>query len=205
MALPAKTGTCSICKKKGPTDWHHIISQHHARRTGRSDLLDNPDNVVELCRDCHNQTTASMVRKRLTKQKGPLKIRNNKSVTRPKKTVKRSTDPEALKSFKRNLSNFKKSKAALKRRFVWRGSGGQTGKGLQNRINQSLQLKGMSIEELYPPDHWLHNPKIYDARKCAIFEGSGWKWTKDKGADKSGRRQPDPNYQPPPRKGYKLS
>ena len=204
MTLPAKTGTCSICKKKGPTDWHHIISQHHARRTGRSDLLDNPDNAVELCRACHNQTTASMVRKRLTKQKGPLKNSKVKSGTRPKKAVKRVTDPEALKSFKINLSKYKKSKAALSRRFVWKGSSGFTGNSLQNRINRSMQLKGTSIEELYPPDHWLHNPKIYDSRKCSIFEGSGWQWTKDKGASHS-RTRPDPNYQPAPPKGYKLS
>ncbi|MBV44032.1 MAG: hypothetical protein CMA54_04565, partial [Euryarchaeota archaeon] len=89
MALPAKTGTCSICKKKGSTDWHHIISQHHAIRTGREDLLDNPDNVVELCRGCHKQTTASMVRKRLTKKHGPMKRRKAKP---PKEVIEASSE-----------------------------------------------------------------------------------------------------------------
>lgn len=203
MTLPAKTGTCSICKKKGSTDWQHIISQHHAKKTGRNDLLSNPDNAVELCRSCHDQTTASMVRKRLTKEKGPLKSSSRKSGKRTRKPAKIVTDPDALKSFKKRNSDFKKSKSALIRRFVWKQSGGFTGKPLQNRINNSLQLKGTKIEELYPPDHWLHNPKIYDSRKCAIFEGLGWRWTKDKGADNS-RRRPDPNYLPPP-KGSKLN
>ena len=200
MALPKKMGVCTICKKKGSTDWHHIISQHHARRTGKPDLISNPDNVVELCRSCHDQTTASMVRKRPTKEKGPIKNtkKRKKSAIREKKRVRRITDPDALKSFKKRNSDFKKSKAALKRRFVWRDSGGHTGKALQNRINHSLQLKGTKIEELYPPDHWLHDTKLYDARKCSIFEGSGWKWTKNKGADKSGRSHPDPHYSPPP-------
>ena len=82
MSLNKKTGSCTICKKTGRTDWHHIISQHHARRTGQNELISDPNNVIELCRSCHDQTTASMVRKRLT--------REGKSITR-KKTVKRPT------------------------------------------------------------------------------------------------------------------
>jgi len=181
MALPAKTGTCSICRKKGSTDWHHIISQHHAKKTGRTDLLDNPDNVVELCRSCHNQTTASMVRKRLTKEKGPL------PKTKKKKAIKKVVKAKRM---------TKKSKAALQSRFVWKNNG-YTGKSLQNRIDKSMQLKGTKIEELYPPDHWLHDSKKYVARKCMIFEEQGWRWSKDGGATNETRVK-DQNYRPPP-------
>ena len=69
MVLGCKTGSCKICKKEGKTEWHHIISQHHAKKTGQNHLIYNPNNVVELCRKCHNQTTASKSRYRLTKQK----------------------------------------------------------------------------------------------------------------------------------------
>ena len=89
MALSKKTGKCSICKKKGPTDWHHIISQAHAKKTKQFKLLSDPNNVTELCRACHNQTTASMVRKRLTKEGKPSKKTvktkpKSKSKSRPK-------------------------------------------------------------------------------------------------------------------------
>jgi len=57
-----KTGRCTICKTGGYTEWHHIISRYHAIKSGQDHLVDNPDNTVELCKLCHNQTTASMVR-----------------------------------------------------------------------------------------------------------------------------------------------
>ena len=63
MALPQKNLYCAICSRIGSTDYHHIISQHHARKTGQYSLINNPRNVVELCRQCHNQTTASLVRR----------------------------------------------------------------------------------------------------------------------------------------------
>ena len=121
-----------------------------------------------------------------------------KSTNKQEKRVRRLTDPDALKSFKKRNSEFKKSKEALKLRFVWGHSDGDTGRALQNRINHNQRLKGTVIEELYPPDHWLHDTNIYDARKCGIFEGSGWKWTENKGADKGGRSRCDPKYRPPP-------
>ena len=64
-----KKGSCRICKKVGYTEWHHIISRNHLIISRQKNLLKNPDNLVELCKKCHNQTTASMVRKRLLKQK----------------------------------------------------------------------------------------------------------------------------------------
>ena len=61
-SFPRKTGHCRICDHKGYTEWHHIISQHHARKTKQFPLLRNPGNVVELCKTCHNQTSASKSR-----------------------------------------------------------------------------------------------------------------------------------------------
>ena len=85
MVLGRKTGICTICKKKGKTDWHHIISQHHAKKTGRKDLISNPDNVVELCRSCHNQTTASMVRKRLMREESGKAIQRRRNLNEQKR------------------------------------------------------------------------------------------------------------------------
>ena len=54
-----KSGVCRICGKEGYTEWHHIISRGHAKKTGQMELITNPGNIVELCKSCHNQTTAS--------------------------------------------------------------------------------------------------------------------------------------------------
>lgn len=56
-------------------DPHHIISQGHAKKTNQKHLISNQGNVVMICRDCHNQTTASMVRKRLEKEESKAKPR----------------------------------------------------------------------------------------------------------------------------------
>jgi hypothetical protein len=61
-------GTCRICGDNRMLDPHHIISQGHAKKTGQDELISNPGNVVHICRDCHDQTTASMVKKRLDKK-----------------------------------------------------------------------------------------------------------------------------------------
>ncbi len=68
--FPKKTGHCRICKHNGYTEWHHIISQHHARKTRQFPLLRNPGNIVELCKTCHNQTSASKSRYLHEKKKG---------------------------------------------------------------------------------------------------------------------------------------
>jgi hypothetical protein len=67
--LSSKTGVCRICGKRGYTEWHHIISQHHARKTGQRALITNPGNVVEVCKGCHSQTTASKSRYLYEKQR----------------------------------------------------------------------------------------------------------------------------------------
>jgi hypothetical protein len=53
-------------------DPYHIISQGHAKKTGQHELISNPGNVVHICRDCHDQTTASMVRTHLEKKELPI-------------------------------------------------------------------------------------------------------------------------------------
>ena len=191
MALPKKSGICSICKKKGPTDWHHIISQAHAKKTKQFDLLDNPDNVTELCRKCHDQTTASMVRKRLTKE--------GKSLSKTKKrTLKKVVNPQIKNNIKKDRERRNKSKISLTRRSVWGLSSGDSPTRLKTRLNRSMRLKGTTLGSLYPSDHWLHDPKKYDSQKCRYFEQSGWKWTKDGLAKNTGKVSRD--YRPPPRK-----
>ena len=85
MVLGKKTGICTICKKEGRTEWHHIISQHHAKKTGQKDLISNPDNVVELCKSCHNQTTASMVRNRLMREERERSIQRRRDLNEQKR------------------------------------------------------------------------------------------------------------------------
>ena len=60
-----KDNECTICGNKGETDWHHIISQHRCREAGLEYLIRLRSNVVELCRNCHDLTTASMLRKNM--------------------------------------------------------------------------------------------------------------------------------------------
>ena len=55
----SKPDSCRICKSKEKLDPHHIISQGHAKKTNQLDLISNQGNIVYICRNCHNQTTAS--------------------------------------------------------------------------------------------------------------------------------------------------
>ena len=159
-------------------------------------MYTDPGNLQELCRHHHDMTTASMDRKRLEKEKGPLpKTRKKK----PKKTV---VDPAARKKAAQQRKRQKESWAALTRRGAFKRIG-HGGKALQNRIDKSMKLKGTKVESLYPPDHWLHDPKKYDESKCKMFEGEGWRWDKKGGASDSQSR-PSPHYRPPPSKKSKL-
>tara|TARA_R100000664_G_C2660966_1_gene77198 strand:- start:44 stop:514 length:471 start_codon:yes stop_codon:yes gene_type:complete len=60
-----KTGECKICGAEGYTEWHHIISQHRCREEGLEHLITARSNVIELCKPCHDLTTASMLRKNM--------------------------------------------------------------------------------------------------------------------------------------------
>lgn len=57
-----KQGHCSICFAEGKTEWHHIISQHRCREIGKEYLIHSRSNVVEVCKECHDNTTASLRR-----------------------------------------------------------------------------------------------------------------------------------------------
>ena len=86
--LPKKVGVCRICSRQGYTEWHHIISQGHAKKTKQRDLITNPGNVVELCKPCHDQTTASKSRYLLQKKEGRKNSRFWHSTNRNGKKVK---------------------------------------------------------------------------------------------------------------------
>ena len=205
LSLPGKSGSCTICKRKGYTEWHHIISQHHAVRTGQDELLENPDNLIELCKSCHDQTTASMVRKRLLKQgkrivKPPRKGKNipngkkksenlsAKSETRQERRqrieAERKLEAERIEACISNLSL---------RGVFWKESP-------YNKLGQLVDyLRVVSSEDqlaerwfgvlnkspgvgaLYPKDHWLHNEEEFDKSLSLEFEKDGFCWTTNGG------------------------
>lgn len=67
--FPSKSKTCRICNTMGPTDWHHLISQNRCKEINKPEWIYNRGNIVELCRSCHDETTASLVRKQIEKSK----------------------------------------------------------------------------------------------------------------------------------------
>ena len=173
-----KSGICKICERIGRTDWHHIISQHHAIKTGQTHLLDNPNNVIEICRRCHNQTTASMVRKRLTRKYGRI-------TSGPPK--KRLTPQEKRALRERKQKEKEKRIEESMRKIVARGGGLWIGKYRPSRAMEKFRqvhggdVFGVEIENLYPPDHWLHSPERYSSSLSKRFERD-WMWTLSGGA-----------------------
>ena len=173
-----KSGICKICKRSGRTDWHHIISQHHAIKTGQAHLLDNPDNVIEICRRCHNQTTASMVRKRLTRKYGRINS---------KPPRKRLTPQEKMALKERKEKEEEKRIEDSMQKIVARGGGLWIGKYRPSRAMEKFRqihggdVFGVEIENLYPPDHWLHSPERYSSSLSKRFERD-WMWTLRGGA-----------------------
>ena len=178
MTLMQKSGICKICTRSGRTDWHHIISQHHAIKTGQTHLLDNPNNVIEICRRCHNQTTASMVRKRLTRKYGRI---NSKP---PRKRIT-PQEKRALKERKQKEEEKRIEESMQK--IVARGGGLWIGKYPPSRAMEKFRqvhggdVFGVEIENLYPPDHWLHSPERYSSSLSKRFERD-WMWTLRGGA-----------------------
>lgn len=74
------TGICRICSFKGYTEMHHIISQARCIKLGREDLITNPGNIVELCKQCHDQTTASITSEINRGKDARKKSRYNKNI-----------------------------------------------------------------------------------------------------------------------------
>ena len=185
--IGVKSGQCKICKKTGHTEWHHIISQHHAMRTGQTSLLHNPDNVIELCRRCHKQTTASMVRKRLTKIHGPLKRTVRKNPTNEEKRaarLKRQRDREKLVSD--SLKCMNNRGAAILRK---QSSARKTMKIFWRTYQNCEEVSQIQIKSLYPPDHWMHSPSEYNRSLSMRFERD-WLWVRGGGAISKTRYRP---------------
>ena len=65
------TGICRICGDEGKTEMHHIISQARCRKIGKEEWLNNSGNMVELCKKCPDNTTASLAYAKLSKLHSP--------------------------------------------------------------------------------------------------------------------------------------
>ena len=70
MARDKKSGICSICLREGEkTEWHHIISQSRVNKLKpnehnyNNDLINNSNNMIELCLPCHWQTDSNVYRR----------------------------------------------------------------------------------------------------------------------------------------------
>jgi len=111
-----KNDECTICCKKGVTEWHHIISQHRCKEAGLEYLIRLRGNVVELCKVCHDLTTASMLRKNM---EGKSKV---------------SEDNEELEPTEKQLNYIKKLGGATR--------DGLTRKGASLYIDELKNLKG---------------------------------------------------------------
>lgn len=175
MVLPDKDGECRICGRKGITDWHHIISQSHAIKSNQEELITNSGNVVELCRICHNQTTASMVRKRL----------------------KRFGTDEDRYAGKILAEHRAESLKLLEERGVLCISGDIPKDQFQRRMSQGKsEWADVKLEQLYPPDHWFHDEEQYDPELSLRFEAQGWLWARKGGAR---MKKPDKRVRKPKR------
>tara|TARA_B110000438_G_C15763098_1_gene628241 strand:+ start:54 stop:1601 length:1548 start_codon:yes stop_codon:yes gene_type:complete len=201
MVLGKKTGCCTICKKKGRSDWHHIISQHHARRTGQEELITDPNNVIELCRRCHDQTTASMVRKRLNKQGKPVK-KSGRPMKRvlPKVQAKLSAseirrisklnEQERIQDCKKRLELrevMSKDAPNVKFRYFLEYLGAiQQDDVLAEKWHQYLRNTRNPLRTLYPIDHWGFEQNRFDGEMSQQFEDDGFIWLENGSAWKSG-------------------
>tara|TARA_A100001201_G_scaffold114001_1_gene97678 strand:- start:737 stop:1219 length:483 start_codon:yes stop_codon:yes gene_type:complete len=72
-----KVGRCTVCLAEGETEWHHIISQHRCREISKEYLIHSRTNVIEICRSCHDETTASLRRKHIEQNGGGAKTVKN--------------------------------------------------------------------------------------------------------------------------------
>ena len=60
-SLWVKKDICEICNHEGYTEWHHIISQNRCRESDMDFLVYCRSNVIEVCKFCHDNTTASLM------------------------------------------------------------------------------------------------------------------------------------------------
>ena len=125
-------------------DPHHIISQGHAKKTGQRELISNPGNVVHICRDCHDQTTASMVRTHLEKRELPI--------------VRRTLTKGALEA--RDKKAMAKAMAKAKAKGVTCGRCGITGHN-RTTCNRYTTVDGVKITT----KTWKYRPKAKAKKK----------------------------------------
>ena len=177
---PPKTGKCSISEcNRTPTDWHHIISQAQIITRGLPEsMFTDPGNLQELCRYHHDMTTASLTRKRLTKRNGPYKARPRLTSAQRKK-LKEERIAEFERKEEEKFSNIiMPSLEKMHKRGAANPKMGLNEQHSQKlkrfRINYALgRWEGMLIENAYPPDHWLHNPELYDEEFSIEVENGG--------------------------------
>ena len=177
MSLGKKTGFCKICKRTSRTEWHHIISQHHSIKTGQVHLLHNPDNVIELCIRCHKQTTASMVRKRLTRINGPItRTRPKRLSAEEKRNAKAKRRENKKKQMYNSLEKMSERDAATTKKI-------QTPTRTIKRLRRFFpgEIGDIRMKMLYPPDHWLHSAEYYIPSMSKRFERD-WVWAPGGGA-----------------------
>ena len=177
MSLGKKTGFCKICKRASRTEWHHIISQHHSIKTGQVHLLHNPDNVIELCIRCHKQTTASMVRKRLTRINGPItRTRPKRLSAEEKRNAKEKIRVNKKKQMYNSLEKMSERDAATTKKI-------QTPTRTIKRLRRFFpgEIGDIRMKMLYPPDHWLHSAENYIPSMSKRFERD-WLWAPGGGA-----------------------
>jgi len=187
MVVTHKSGICKICNRRGYTEWHHIISQHHSIKTRQTHLLDNPNNVIELCKRCHDQTTASMVRKRLTRRHGPIKTgKKRKRATPEEKRVAR----EKKKLARENKVDGSMQNIVTRDAGIWRRYSRPRTTIKRFRKIHGGDVIGVEMRNLYPPDHWLHSPEQFSSSLSKRFERD-WLWTMTGGAVQKSKLTPE--------------
>jgi hypothetical protein len=119
-----------------------------------------------------------MVRKRLTRKHGPINSRPSRKRLTPqeKMAIREKKQREKVKRIEESM-----------RKLAARGGGLWIGKYRPSRAMEKFRqihggdVLGVEIENLYPPDHWLHSPERYSSSLSKRFERD-WMWTLNGGA-----------------------
>ena len=119
MALDRKNNICTICQKKGDTNWHQIITNSPSQNN-QKELFSNPNNKIELCNSCHNKTvesTSKMQGGRFTGLNQPAEGKPAKQKSREARVVakQKSRDGRVL-AKKRNLERKDKQERITSRK-----------------------------------------------------------------------------------------
>ena len=110
MTIGKKTNICTICRNKGETNWYNISNN-------QDKLFSNPNNKIELCDSCHNNTAT----KNLSSEGGhhPDQKSSNKQKLREGKAVaKQKSRHGRILAQKRNLERKDKQERITSRKRV---------------------------------------------------------------------------------------